>query len=210
MKPKIYIGVPYWETIDPEFMMQVMAMVFALQRNPGFSVAFGMEGNRPVHDNRNILVENAREMGASHIWMIDADTFVPHDSLPRLLAHDKAIVGASYPFRFPGHGKPIGNPVNKQPQGDLLEMYNIPAGCLLIRMDVFDQMAKPYFAFPPHPDKAGPNSGKVISEDIWFFGMAQKAKIKIWCDLKLTSQIDHMGKALYRANPEYIKNMDFC
>src|SRR5687768_10817830 len=50
-----------------------------------------------LHYNRELLLHQALETeGATHLMFIDTDLIFPVDGVSRLLAHNKAIVGANY------------------------------------------------------------------------------------------------------------------
>ena len=69
-------------------------------------------------------------------------------------------------------------------------MRRIPTGCLLIRMSVFDALAKPYFRYVI--DEVG---GEIVGEDYVFCDRAREAGFRIWCDAALSLEIGHTRPA---------------
>jgi hypothetical protein len=134
-----------------------------------------------VANARNQCVEAALSVGADKLLMIDSDMRFDHDTLARLLAHDKPVVGGLYRRRSPPHeilGVPLGGG-----SGDfsgLVEMETLPTGCILIDHRVFNALPAPWFRF-------GVEQGKIIGEDVQFSRDCRKAGIPLWadCDISL-------------------------
>jgi hypothetical protein len=59
---------------------------------------------------------------------------------------------------------------------------------MLIQMDVFDKLPKPYFQTITHP-------GGTIGEDVTFCKKASDHNIQIYCDP--TFKLGHIGKHIY-------------
>jgi len=108
-----------------------------------------LEGSM-ITKQRNDLVEHAKKIESDFIFMIDTDMVIPPDSLCRLLAHGKDVVGATYNKRVPPY-ETLGKLKGPQPTDDelraggLREAELLPGGVLLIRMSVFDKIQWPYF-----------------------------------------------------------------
>lgn len=108
-----------------------------------------LEGSM-ITKQRNDLVDHAKRLEADFIFLIDTDMVIPPDSLTRLLAHNKDVVGATYNKRVPPY-ETLGKLKGPQPTdeelraGGLREAELLPTGVLLIRMSVFDKIAWPWF-----------------------------------------------------------------
>lgn len=151
-----------------------------------------------VTEARNALVGMAKEWGADWLLFLDSDMTFPPDTLFRLLAWNKDIVGGTYVKRVPPHeiicAADIVDPETAKTVGNgLIEMKAMPTGCLLIRMSVFEKFKRPYFRMsyvdesPENPD------GKEIGEDINFCREARLKGFRIWCDVGLSRDLGHLG-----------------
>lgn len=145
---------------------------------------------------RNNAVALAQRAGVDYLWFVDSDIIFPPTALLRLLIHQQDVVGATYVKRVPPHPV-LGTALNPQPVDPppgLLEMVRIPTGCLLIRMSVFERLAKPYFYF-------GVNEadGDIIGEDYLFCDNVRNAGLRIWCDASLSKELGHIGQAVHKS-----------
>jgi hypothetical protein len=105
----------------------------------------------------------AREQngGLDYLWMVDADVSWPPDTLERLIAHDKPLVGAAYAFRERDAEKRRVSATrfrpDREPDADtgLVEVDGINGGCMLIRDDLLQEMeaAYPELAFMTNPPR---------------------------------------------------------
>lgn len=104
-----------------------------------------------ITKGRNDLVGKALEHGAEYIQWIDTDMVGPPDTLMRLLAHNKDIVGATYNKRVPPYetlGKLKGAPmsIDEVAKGGLVEAEEMPGGCMLVKTDVYRRIRWPYYS----------------------------------------------------------------
>jgi len=138
-----------------------------------------------IADARNSLVEQARELGCTHLLMCDTDQKYPADTLTRLMEHEVDVCGVRVHRRWPpfdvilykgqmGSYKHIRDEVCFC--GDLVEVDATGAGCLLFDMAVFDRLPAPWFKLGVHTD------GKPYGEDIYFCNEARKAGVRIFVD----------------------------
>lgn len=155
-----------------------------------------------IAENRNYCVVQAQKNGSSHILFIDDDMTFPKDTLERLLACNKEVVGVkSYSRCFPlapttglqnekGEYKDPSKHASfemKMPE-ELFEAHFIGMGVGLIDMKVFEKIKKPYFMFTYD------GNGQVKDgEDGTFCQKVKKAGMKVWCDP--TIPIGHLGEA---------------
>lgn len=127
-------------------------------------------------------------INADYVMMIDSDMTFPSDTVDRLLAHDKDIVGATYVRRGPPFDN-LGETLNATGdiQSGLVEMKRIPTGMLLIRAEVFKRLRRPYFRFG-----IDEIHGANIGEDCTFSDMVRDLDYQIWCDVDLSKEIGHL------------------
>jgi len=141
---------------------------------------------------RNQLVEEAFRHGCTHIIFMDTDqVYHDQDLIPRLMAHNKPIVGGKVHRRWPPF-EPILQrggehvPDAEIESGGLVEVDATGTGCLLIRMDVFDQIDEPWFAITRDE-----RDQVTCGEDIGFCKKAIAAGLKIFVDCSVN--IGHLS-----------------
>lgn len=147
-----------------------------------------------VCENRERIVEIAGMNMCSHILFVDDDMSFEPDTLPRLLAHDKDIVGAMYNFRKMPRETVIkffnenGETVNSIPEipKELFKVAGLGTGLALIKMEVFDELEPPYF--PIERDIEG---NMILTEDIGFCEKARAKGFDVWIDP--TINVSHVG-----------------
>ncbi len=192
---KVCIAVPTLDMVSAEFAFSLAALLgkraYDKKLSRDVPVALIHQTGSIIMEARNALVAQARAANASHILFLDSDMVFPPDTLDRLLAHRVDIVCATYVRRTGTHellGQTAGMGQNSK---GLIEYNHIPLGCCLIRLSVFDIVPRPWFAYLSTPEGTQ-------SEDIYFSLAARRAGHTIWCDPKLTSEVGHIGTAIYR------------
>jgi hypothetical protein len=180
-KPRVVIALPlatpwiYWRTV---------AAILEMAR-PFPSDLMVFQGAL-VDRARNRLIEQMLDhpMEPTHLFFLDADIVPASNTLVKLLAADKPIVSGLYRRRLPpyepmallrrGHAlRPI--PV----RGPRLRKVNVVgAGCLLIRREVFEKIAPPWFT-SEWTDKGH------LSEDFSFCRKARQRGFEIYVDTKI-------------------------
>ena len=132
---------------------------------------------------RNQLVDEAFNLGCTHILFMDTDQ-VYHDTdlIPRLMAHDKPIVGGKVHRRWPPFDPILQRggehvPDDEIDAGGLVEVDATGTGCMLIRMDVFDTPLSRWFEI--QRDATGEVT---VGEDIGFCKAARAAGLPIYVD----------------------------
>ena len=128
------------------------------------------------------------------LLMIDDDHVFAPDLLTRLLSHEKDIVAALClrrdepygPFCFEKEPTPgVYQPVNLHLHGpdELLKVRAVGTGAMLIRRQVFEKIADPWFTIT---DSSG--------EDMRFCAEASRNGFEIYCDLG--ARIGHLTTAV--------------
>ena len=195
MDTKIAIAIVSNRQIKPKTTLALMNMiartsyeVFPIMETEGYTIAEG----------RSYCVIQAKKNNCSHILFVDDDMTFPGETLERLLAHRKEIVGVySFSRALPlcptvsflnTNGEHLSHDqISKfiRPQ-ELFEVFGVGMGVTLIDMAVFDVIEKPWFYFESH------ESGKIlVGEDAWFCRQARNKGLKVWCDPTL--DIGHIG-----------------
>lgn len=207
----ICVGYPSSELIDVRFHTDLFALATQTASFANIRIGLTNAVSSRIVANRNLIVDNARQMGATDILWIDTDQKFPINALVRLLMHEKDIACATTCRRKFGNRAPIGIPEDRtilEPFQKLVPMRVIGLPFMLTKLSVFDKMEKPYFAEPPRAlmiEKYG-EAAKipyeamdeyVMPEDEYFCFNAIRAGMQIWCDMELSMEIGHIGSETY-------------
>lgn len=146
-------------------------------------------------------------------WTNCRETAAEFDLIQRLLSHGKEIVGASYPGRSIGmaminqpdlnprpgtNDKEIAKAIRKQTARGLVECDWIPAGCMLVRRNVFESVKKRFPNLAPRGKDQHWNwfgHDNTAGEDVAFCLRARQSGHKIYLDTELTC--GHIGRFCY-------------
>lgn len=149
-------------------------------------------------ENRTYIVREAMKEKCTHILFCDDDMVFAPDTLGRLLAHNKAIVGTAPNMRcmppkttvrfMDEKGELLPEfhvePDFKMPT-QLFKAYAVGTGLLLVEIGVFEKFF-PWFQFE------FTEAGYVkTGEDVWFCISAKKAGYEVFCDP--TISVGHVG-----------------
>lgn len=243
---KVAIGVPSMGDVRIETTMSLMAMVGS---SPNVFFHLIPKVGCYIHMNRDNIVLDAQKEKAEYLLMVDADMDFAPDSLMKLIARNKLIIGADYNFKWtpprsittlnpgllpvniqkelkqkedaiPSDRERIFRPIYDDQLKDMAdnviaeegpdEKINllvktkrtpfmcraVGGGLLLIKMEVFDKIPRPWFFFQPeiNDDVKNVKMG-AIGEDVWFCDRAWENGIEVWCDP--TIDIKHVGVKYY-------------
>ena len=201
MTTRVLICVPALDHCATDFAMSLASLMGHTTRDSlrrEVSVSLWCQKGSIIMDARNAAVEAALACDASHVLFLDSDMTFPPDTLARLLAHKKDLVGATYVRRYPPHALlgdfPSGYLKSFETGGApaLVSALSLPFGCILIKTSVFDSLPRPFFRYVTA-------EGGSVSEDEWFCLQAREAGLSMWCDLNLTREVGHVGQAIYRS-----------
>ena len=188
-QPLVAIGIPSGDMVHADFAMTLANFCI----NPGARIFLLNAKSSLVAFGRNQCVTAALLAKATHLLFLDTDMIFPLNTLSRLLAHQKDIIGAVYSQRAaPFH--PLGvmkSGEHKHVPRGVHPMAMIPTGCLLIRTHVFEKLSKPWF----NTIAAGDS---LLGEDYFFCHNAIAAGMEIWCDGDLSRELGHIGQKIYQ------------
>lgn len=190
--PKILVGLPSGDRWHPDFGMAMIAL--AVSFHSGIAVPSSRRSCY-ISTNRHNFVKDAKSAGCDYLFMVDSDMVVPHDTLDRLLGHGRLVTGVVYPRR--GEGLPmVGTPMPgtslRTDMTGLREMRMLGTGCILIDMHVFDNWRPPFFRMRADEDR-----GEEDGEDAVFCERAFNQGTKMWADLDLSREVEHVGERRY-------------
>ena len=186
--PKVVIAVP---CADAAFMKARTAASIShvIIESKGKVIDMLLRISCDIVSSRTWLVLEAIRNGATHILFVDSDMLFGADTLDRLLAHGKEIVGVQYNKReFPLVG--VYAPLGETSEDDLYKASHVGTGLLLIDLSVFAKFTGPFFNFGR--DSQG---SLAIGEDVWFCKTEQDAGYDVWIDPSITT--GHCGEYVY-------------
>lgn len=148
-----------------------------------------------IAELRNHLVRDAlKSEQTTHILFIDDDQMFPADTLERLIARDKPIIGANIVRK---EANPRTNSRNKAPEGvdggvcwtkpsdtGIKEVDYVGTGLMLIKREVFEAMNDPWFVYDVE---------KKTGEDVSFCHKAQEIGYNVYIDHDLSKEVKHCG-----------------
>ncbi len=206
---KVTIGLPSNGFIRTE---TTVSLVTAVANTKGIYFRLANPTGCYIHQNRELIALEALKENSTHLLFVDADMGFPENAIAKLISRNKPIIGANYNYRN-NQGKSViqldttkfkdgevnvhDNPKNKGEKlatikypEEPFECLAVATGFMLIQMEVFKKLPRPWFFFKPSSDSEG-----MVGEDIWFCRLARKHGIEIWCDP--TIQMTHVGTAFY-------------
>jgi hypothetical protein len=146
---------------------------------------------------RRLLAQEALAAAADYILWIDADQTFPPNALIRLLASQKAIIGANIRRRNPDEVVPtafdlIGKPLQPKREG-VEEVLQLGLGLCLVHTSVLKAIEPPYFA-----EEVQRNGMDVLGEDVYFFRKARAAGFAAFIDHGLSLEVGHIAETELR------------
>jgi Glycosyl transferase family 2 len=143
----------------------------------------------PISDARNLICQQALEVGAKYIWFVDDDTVPPSASVRMLMyqldQHPEAIaIGGIYcckteptqPMVFKDFGQGSDWDWNV---GETFECAAIGTGCMLIRTEMLQQLPQPWFRTIDVAVQHDAVHALQCTDDIYFCKLAKVAGLKI-------------------------------
>ena len=192
LSPKVVIGVPVSDT-DAMRALTAQAIGGAIIGAGGTVIDMVLRRSCDIVSNRTWLVNYALKTEATHILFVDADMVFPADTIPRLLAHGKDIVGVEYKKReFPVSWTYKLLDGVERSETEIYKASHTGTGLMLINLEVFRnwKTTDPYFNFGRDSQGA-----LALGEDAWFCNAARDNGFDTWIDPTLA--IGHIGEYCY-------------
>ena len=194
---QVCVAVPHGGTVKGRLMSDLIASLFTLQNQIGFVWA-EVEGTLGPR-NRWLAGQQAIQTGCDYLWLVDNDMSIPTDALPRLLSHDKDLIGADYSYRrlplqstvklLNERGEIIVADRSTFPSHPFI-VHAIGSGCKLVKVDALMRIPQPWFAL-----EWGPDGDLSKTDDVWFCEQAKKVGIDTWCDPSI--DCGHIGDFVF-------------
>lgn len=190
-KLRIAIGLPSTGNIRIETAIALISLVNETKKNhKNVEFAYLYIVGSYIHENREIITLNAQKEDATHLMFIDTDMLFPNNGIVRLLERDKDIIGADYNKRQIPLEKIGKYDIHKYKNHEPFECEGLGMGFMLIKMSVFDKLARPWYFFKP-----GNADVDMMGEDFYFCEKAREKGINVYCDPEL--RIKHIGTMLF-------------
>jgi hypothetical protein len=185
-KPRVAIGMACEDIMHVSTCQSIGCAIIAEPRIVDFLVYKGCD----IVSARTALVKKAIEKGMTHLCFVDSDQFFGPDTITRLLAHKKEIVGVEYNKRkFPL--EKVTAPLDTESKTELYKARSAGAGMLLIDLSIFTNKEKPMGT--PWFNFGRDKEGKLVTgEDVWFISMARDSGYDTWIDP--TISVKHLGE----------------
>lgn len=195
-KPLILLGVPALDNAPIEFTDSLLSYEWPTQWAKRF-----VKG-ADIGVNRDVIVNYAFQIGATHILFVDTDIIAPADALKRLLEHDADIVSGVYYKKAIPSSPVLWNNTQFNSDGDVASMdvvTDIPTygevdqcgfGFTLVKLQVFKDIIDKYHCCF--------RKGFNVGEDFSFCIRARELGYKVMVDG--TIPIKHIGSYMYTIN----------
>lgn len=193
-KVKLSILVPTRDMVHSQFSYS-LTQLFKTTSDAGVETFLFYDSSTILLNQRERLLEQAKNIGSDYVLWIDSDMMFPSTTALRLLEHNKDIVACNYSKR----DKPLKtvaytnlNDWNSWlpmwPQDELIKVEGVGMGCMLMKLDIFNKLQKPYFEFRYKPD-----TQDYFGEDFILLGKLRELGYDVYIDTILSMDIKHLG-----------------
>lgn len=193
-KVKLSILVPTRDMVHTNFAFSLTQLVKTTESH-GIETYVFFDSSTILLNQRERLVKMAQEVNSDYVLWLDSDMSFPSTTAIRLLSHDKDIVGCNYLKR----SKPV-KPVAYLDTNDwdsylpldvedgIVKVQAVGMGCILMKLDLFVDLSKPYFEFRYKED-----TDDWYGEDFILFEKLKQNGSEVFIDTKLSKEIKHIG-----------------
>jgi hypothetical protein len=191
---KLSILVPTRDTVHSQFSY-CLAQLYKTTSELGIETFLFYDSSTILLNQRERLLEQAKKVNSDYVLWIDSDMMFPSTTAVRLLEHNKDIVACNYTKRT----KPLKtvaytnlNDWNSWlpmvPQDELVKVEGVGMGCMLMKLDIFEKIQKPYFEFRYKED-----TQDYFGEDFILLGKLREQGYDVYIDTVLSMDIKHLG-----------------
>jgi hypothetical protein len=207
MNANLVIAIPSGGSWSADFGMSLaMLMTHLMGTNlplcSGQSIKVINTKGSLISRSRELLVEQAIEAKATHLFFVDSDQTFPRTVVHDLFKWQKMVVAANCPTktiptqptaRQKDPKLPYGTQVYTDPDKEGLEkVWRVGTGIMLVNMEVFKKVRAPRFEV-----KWLPKAGVYVGEDWYFCQKLEQAGFPIFIDHTVSKQIGHVGSFEY-------------
>jgi hypothetical protein len=191
---KLSILVPTRDTVHSQFSY-CLAQLYKTTSELGIETFLFYDSSTILLNQRERLLEQAKKVNSDYVLWIDSDMMFPSTTAVRLLEHNKDIVACNYTKRT----KPLKTVaytnlndwdswVPMEPQDELVKVEGVGMGCMLMKLDIFEKIQKPYFEFRYKED-----TQDYFGEDFILLGKLREQGYDVYIDTVLSMDIKHLG-----------------
>jgi len=189
---KIAIGIPTNRLIKPKTALSLLQLVAHSKYD--YEIIVSSRGFN-TSENRNYIAAQAVNRDCSHLFFVDDDQVFEPDTLDRLLARNKDIVGTIYNTKYEIQTPNIEYLDENKPTG-FFKCKALGTGCLLIKTDVFKKIPQNYKGQNGWFNYIWNDNGSVrMSHDWLFCHNARECGFDIWADE--TIKVGHIGLKIF-------------
>jgi len=184
---KIGICIPTNRQVRPLTVLSLLEMV----ADSSFKLEIILAtGGVSISEHRSFGALIAQKKECDYILFVDDDMVFPHDTLNRLLKVNKDVVGVAANQKVLPLKTTVELRFDKEMPSKPFRAKSVGTGIILIKMDVFDRIKKPWFY-----TEFDLNGRMKMGQDIWFCRRIEDQYIEIWCDP--TISVKHIGDYLF-------------
>ena len=191
---KLSILVPTRDTVHSQFSY-CLAQLFKTTSELDIETFLFYDSSTILLNQRERLLEQAKKVNSDYVLWIDSDMMFPSTTAVRLLEHNKDIVACNYTKRT----KPLktvaytnlndwNSWVPMEPQDELVKVEGVGMGCMLMKLDIFEKIQKPYFEFRYKED-----TQDYFGEDFILLSKLREQGYDVYIDTVLSMDIKHLG-----------------
>lgn len=153
---KVALGVPFYQTVPPEWWVQLVEHAALIGKQHDFKGILAV-GAMTADASRNIIVNDFLKTDAEWLLWIDSDTVVPIGALDRMLAVGKTLVSGVYYAKnephmpiayyfYNGAFAPI-DKLSRWEKGEILPIDAAGMGCMLTHRSVYEDILANFSLF---------------------------------------------------------------
>lgn len=191
---KLSILVPTRDTVHSQFSY-CLAQLYKTTSELGIETFLFYDSSTILLNQRERLLEQAKKVNSDYVLWIDSDMMFPSTTAVRLLEHNKDIVACNYTKRT----KPLktvaytnlndwNSWVPMEPKDELVKVEGVGMGCMLMKLDIFEKIQKPYFEFRYKED-----TQDYFGEDFILLSKLREQGYDVYIDTVLSMDIKHLG-----------------
>jgi hypothetical protein len=128
------------QVMEKHYVSMISYTIACMKNNMTFSVETLANESLVTRARNNLVAKMMMNPKATHLMFIDADVGFDTESVYKLIAHNKDVIGGIYPKKT-FQADYVFNPTpNAKREGDLIEVDDIGTGFLLIKREVIQKM----------------------------------------------------------------------